>query len=281
MSDIELIKKQPIICRFLDVHHLDDSFIQENIIEMLTWQESLKKCEGCLGLSYCRQPLKGHRYQLSFTEDGLSESYGMCSYMREQEKMLAHVKNFRYTHMSTDDYLIDLKTLTQGMTSKQYLEAYAKVIRSLSAKKGIYLCGQAGVGKSYLLKGVANHFAKQGKTVCFVKVPVWIAECRDSMKDTQWRQMNMAQLRWADVVIFDDIGAEYISPWTLNEIVFPILDVRMEQKKKTYFTSNYQWPELESRYAACQKEGRVAANRILERIRALSDVVLLMGTSLR
>ena len=38
MSDIELIKKQPIICRFLDVHHLDDSFNQENINEILTRQ---------------------------------------------------------------------------------------------------------------------------------------------------------------------------------------------------------------------------------------------------
>ena len=244
MSDIERIKKQPIIRHFLDAHNLNDSFIKENIIEMLTWQESLQKCEGCLGLSYCRQTLKGHRYQLELTEDGLRESYSMCPYMIEKEKLLAHVKNFRYTHMSTDDDLIDLRTLTKGMTSKQYLEAYAKVVKSLSADKGIYLCGQAGVGKSYLLKGVANHYAKQGKTVCFVKVPVWIAECRDSMKDTQWRKMNMAQMRWADVVIFDDIGAEYISPWTLNEILFPILDARMEQKKKTYFTSNYQWSEL-------------------------------------
>lgn len=280
MSIIEQIKGQPVIHRFLESNRLDDGFIEENIIEMITWMESLQKCEGCRGLAFCRQALRGHPYQLRL-ENGLQESYGMCAYYEKQEKLLSHRKNFRYGHMSEEDYLIDLRTLTDGMESKQYLEAYAQVIKSLSSEKGIYLYGQAGVGKSYMLKGLANYYAKNDKTVCFVKVPVWIQECRESMMDSEWRKRIMAQLRWADLVIFDDLGAEYISAWTLNEILFPILDVRMEQKKKTYFTSNYRWSELESRYAACQKEGRVAANRILERIRTLSHAVVLLGTSLR
>ena len=85
----------------------------------------------------------------------------------------------------------------------------------------------------------------------------------------------------SDVVVLDDIGAESISAWFLNEILFPVLDQRMEQRKKTYFTSNYTWDDLKERYGTAEKNGQIAADRVMERIRTLSDMVLLIGKSRR
>ena len=55
----------------------------------------------------------------------------------------------------------------------------------------------------------------------------------------------------------------------------------MEQRKKTYFTSNYTWDDLKERYGTAEKNGQIAADRVMERIRTLSDMVLLIGKSRR
>lgn len=268
---------------FLSAHDLPASFVGDNLVEFSNWVDAIRRCEACQGLPFCRQSFRGHVYHLMMDDGFVEETYRPCRYQKELSNQLNHQKQFRYSHMTESEYLIDLMNIDISQEhSESYLKAYGSVISSLADDhKGIYLCGQAGVGKSYLMKGVINYFAKQGQNVSFVKVPLWAWEIKESLRDDQLRRQFSRALLNSDVVVLDDIGAESISAWFLNEILFPVLDQRMEQRKKTYFTSNYTWDDLKERYGTAEKNGQIAADRVMERIRTLSDMVLLIGKSRR
>lgn len=282
-KQIQNIMNVPQIRQFMNKNKLSPSFVEENIIEFLTWKEELEKCSGCQGLSFCRQRLNGMVYSLSFDERGyFEERYLPCSYQSEKEKSLEHKKNYKYSHMTESDYLIELQNLNKTRELKsEYLLALQKVISSQAEDKGLYLYGQAGVGKSYMLKALCNFYAKNGYTVSFVKVPNFIKTLKESFGDDEIRRQLSRNILRSDIVVFDDIGSEAMTAWSLNEILFPLLDERMEKKKKTYFTSNYSMDELDQKYAQIEKNDKVGADRVFERIRTLSKPVLLSGSSLR
>lgn len=214
----------------------------------------------------------------------LEESYVPCKYKRNVDREIAHKVNFRRTDLSDAEYCIDLQNIDIASQSQDYVLAYALVGQSVNLEKGIYLYGQPGVGKTYLMIALANHYAKQNKKVSFAKIPQLIQECKDSIANFDQENIAqiIAQLKYCDVLFLDDIGSEGITQWTRDSILFPVLNYRMDNKLKTYFTSNYTMNELEMQYYLKGKDDtKVSANRLMERIRALSNDVCLKGESRR
>lgn len=186
--------------------------------------------------------------------------------------------------MSLNDYLIDLNdaSFLSAAKEKEYGLAYTQSVSSIPLNQGVYLYGNPGTGKSYLMKGICNYYAKSNKSVSFVQVPLLIQELKQFMTDNEYRQRVMNHLRYSDVLVLDDIGAESITQWTRDEILLPVLDERMNKGMKTYFTSNYSMEELEQQYRLANKPNNtIASLRILERIRTLSKPVELSGKSRR
>ena len=186
--------------------------------------------------------------------------------------------------LKANDYLIDLNdaSFLSAAKEKEYGLAYTQSVSSIPLNQGVYLYGNPGTGKSYLMKGICNYYAKSNKSVSFVQVPLLIQELKQFMMDNEYRQRVMNHLRYSDVLVLDDIGAESITQWTRDEILLPILDERMNKGMKTYFTSNYSMEELEQQYRLANKPNNtIASLRILERIRTLSKPVELSGKSRR
>jgi primosomal protein DnaI len=99
------------------------------------------------------------------------------------------------------------------------------------------------------------------------------------LEDVHWRQRLINDLRKCTVLILDDLGSESVTSWTRDEILFPLLDERMQKGLKTYFTSNYDLKGLEEHYQKDRQQ--VAAMRLMERISTLSDAVMVPGPSRR
>ena len=283
--NIVRLKENELIQLFLNQNHLDASFVEENSGALLQWLKSVSACRNCKGLKYCAQKIRGKVSKLKIDDSGfLNEYYASCQYEQNRDKQLAHQSKFRFSHMSLKDYLIDLNddSFLSVAKEKEYGLAYTQSVSSIPLNQGVYLYGNPGTGKSYLMKGICNYYAKSNKSVSFVQVPLLIQELKQFMTDNEYRQRVMNHLRYSDVLVLDDIGAESITQWTRDEILLPILDERMNKGMKTYFTSNYSMEELEQQYRLANKPNNtIASLRILERIRTLSKPVELSGKSRR
>lgn len=284
-QNIARLKENELIQVFLEQNHLDASFVEENSGVLLQWLRSISACRNCKGLNYCTQKIRGKMSKLKIDDSGFfNEYYASCQYEQKRDQQMAHQSQFRFSHMSQDDYLIDLNdaSFLEAAKETEYAFAYNQSVGSIPLNHGVYLYGDPGTGKSYLMKGICNYYAKNNKSVSFVQVPLLIQELKQFMTDNEYRSRVMNHLRYSDVLVLDDIGAESITQWTRDEILLPILDERMNKKMKTYFTSNYSMEELEQQYRLANKPNNtIASLRILERIRTLSVPVQLSGKSRR
>ena len=149
-------------------------------------------------------------------------------------------------------------------------------------EKGLYLYGQFGIGKSYLLSAIANELAEINVKSVLVFVPEFMREMKQAIGD-QTLQEKVDYVKKADVLMLDDIGAEAMSSWTRDEVLGTILHYRMSEKLPTFMSSNFSYSELEYHLTYSQRGEKedLKAARIMERIRALTKPVKLDGRNRR
>jgi primosomal protein DnaI len=101
--------------------------------------------------------------------------------------------------------------------------------------------------------------------------------------DPSMIDVNINRLKKASYLFFDDIGSEAVSEFVRDDILFRILDYRLENRLVTIFTSNLNKDELLKHYQYDRKEkaNLMNAKRLMERMDILTDNYVLSGTDLR
>lgn len=276
------LKKDEIVKAFLVSNQLDESFVEQFPYRIQKGLTNMKKCAGCSGLHECRQPQKGQVNALSY--DGmLVLQPKLCAYASAYQSERAHLKKFWINQMPEHLKTVSIKQIDQSKESNDYLPAFAEVTLNLSQpEQGLYLCGAVGTGKTYLACCIANYFARKGQSVVFVQTPGWISKMKGMFNDPDGFERELEMMKKASVVILDDIGAESVTPWVRDELLFPILNERMENGRLTYFTSNEELSSLQDHYAySSMGEEKMKAVRLMERIKMLSKPVEIQGKNRR
>ena len=147
--------------------------------------------------------------------------------------------------------------------------------------KGLYLTGDFGVGKTYILAGLTNSIARQGSRVVFLHVPSFIASLGSHFQDNSLND-EIDRIASAPVLIFDDIGAETLSEWSRDDVLGVILQKRMDNVLPTFFSSNMTMDGLNEHFAKTRNSvDEVKARRLMERVRFLSKEVFVVGKNCR
>lgn len=161
----------------------------------------------------------------------------------------------------------------------QFLETYKQ---NPHRAQGLYISGDFGVGKTYLLGALANDLVKLNKSVTMIHYPTFVTEIKAAI-GTNTNQQMLEDVRAVDILIIDDIGAEANTVWVRDEVLTTLLEYRMKESLPTFMSSNFNMTEIESHLAHTRDGGeeKVKAKRIMERIRYLAKEVTLTGENLR
>lgn len=157
---------------------------------------------------------------------------------------------------------------------KQQKDSYPKRPIELNHQmlKGCYLCGNYGVGKTYLMAVLANNLAGLGAKVCFMHMPTFVAELNGFIAQKKDVNKLIYKICVSDVLILDDIGAERLSDWSRDNVLGVILQYRMDNRMLTFFTSNLDLEALQNSLEETnQGISKIKAERLMQRIRFLSE----------
>ncbi len=278
---IEMLKKDEYLLELCAKSNIDTSLIEKYPYRFLKWINGIKLCGNCMGLSECKQENIGKVYHLKY--DGyLDFVLQSCRYTRTKQKELAHLKSFAINDMPST-----LNNVSIGQLETNALNgiAISEVDYWLQSPNeiGFYLHGKMGVGKSTLAACACNELARENKWVAFVNVPDFVMRMKSLFNSPEEYQKQIRICQNVDFLVLDDIGAESVTAWVRDELLFPILNKRMDEKKFTWFTSNEDLDSLLEHYSFSSKFGeeKMKAVRIMERIKTLSKMHIIGGENRR
>lgn len=149
--------------------------------------------------------------------------------------------------------------------------------------KGLYLYGDFGVGKSFMVAALAHDLSeKRGVSSTLLHYPSFVIDVKNAIGDGNVKNV-VDEIKQAEVLIFDDIGAEQSTPWVRDEVLQVILQYRMQEDLPTFFTSNFSFEDLEKHFAKGKNgnDETWEARRVMERIRYLAEETRLEGENRR
>ena len=124
----------------------------------------INNCSNCSSLLSCKNSVKGFCLTPKVINNSLNFSYQKCSYQEKNEKVNKYLNNIYYYEVPTvlktasfkNIYKDDAKRLEIIKKIKAFYDNYKKG----NSVKGIYLNGNFGSGKSYLIGALFNELAK-------------------------------------------------------------------------------------------------------------------------
>jgi len=155
---------------------------------------------------------------------------------------------------------------------REYVESYEKN----KVLKGFYIYGKYGTGKTYLLSAIAHEIVNKGAKVLMVFMPDLVRSIRQGISDGNLED-KINQLKQVEVLMFDDIGGENMTPWFRDEVLLPVLQYRLSAQLTTFFSSNLPLTKLISSLSNDRNNqiDHVKAHRIVKRITGLTNIVKL------
>lgn len=262
------------ICKSLS---LPEDVLMKNTSSLLEASKEFENCSNCKELASCKNTIPGNMLKAEKNNNGIVFSYVRCKYsMKEKYKdnvtnfdLPKNIKNASMKNVYKDDK----QRIEIIKRMKEFKDAYLKG----DNPKGLYIYGNFGSGKSYLTAALFNDLAEKNVKSVIVHVSELIRSIKDSF-DKDYSDI-FDEVKYAPLLLLDDIGAENLTSWSRDEVLEPILQYRMDEGLPTFFTSNYSIEQLENHFTINGE--KIKAKRIIERVKQLSLEIELVGKNRR
>ncbi|WP_303969334.1 primosomal protein DnaI [Sporosarcina ureae] len=285
------VMEDPGVQHFIHEHsdEINTEVVNRSLGKLYEYTTASHACERCPNLDGCINVMKGFEPKLVIAQRLIDIDYIICptKQLEDERRNISKMVNSMYmprevmeARLSNVDFLSEDSRVIVMRAAKDFLnqiESTGKV-----PERGFYLFGNFGIGKSFILGALANELATRRIQTVVVYVPEFLREMKQSIQN-QTLDEKVEFVKRAPVLMLDDIGAETMSTWTRDEVLGTILQYRMAEKLPVFFTSNFNYNELEHHLTTSQRGEKepIKAARIMERIRMVSQPFKLGGENWR
>lgn len=226
----------------------------------------------------------GYEPELFVNEGSIDLTYHKTAAKLAQEKKQRDFNKLQLIDLPPRLHQVRLSQLDRNPERKEALAKIATFLQKFARdphQKGLYLSGNFGVGKTYILAGLANQLAARGTEVVFLHVPTFISSLSSHFEDNSL-PTQIKHLSTTPILILDDIGAESLSQWSRDDVLGVILQHRMDNILPTFFSSNFDMENLEKHFSQTKNAiDPVKAARLMQRVRFLAEEVVVSGPNRR
>lgn len=280
------VVQDPDVKQFLDEHQseITNAMIDEDLNVLQEYKDQQKHYDGH-DYAHCPNFVKGHVPELYIDQKRIKIRYLQCPCKIKHDEERFNEQLITSHHMQRDTlnaklkdiYMNDRARLDVAMAADEICTA----ITNGERVKGLYLYGPFGTGKSFILGAIANQLKSKKISSTIVYLPEFIRTLKGGFKDGSFEK-KLQRVREANILMLDDIGAEEVTPWVRDEVIGPLLHYRMVHELPTFFSSNFDYSELEHHLAATRDgEEKTKAARIIERVKSVSEPYYLTGENYR
>ena len=278
--------KNPNFVKVVNTLNTRDEIKFRYTSQLMEIANNLDICANCKGLGNCPYEIKG-LVEYPVVEDNIVRFVcKKCKYKLKEEKDTEYLKNVDFYKMPSElrkasfkkIYKDDANRLETVKALKEFYDNYLKDKKT----KGIYLHGNFGSGKSYLVAALFNELAKKNVKSTIVYFPELLRSLKSGFGNDNEFEERFDEIKTSPILLIDDIGAEKVTEWSRDEVLGSILQYRMDSNLPTFFTSNLSIEDLESHLALTRNNtDAVKARRIIERVKFLTKEIKMVSINRR
>ena len=275
------ILADPRVASFIQEHSLSQDEIKRSLPKFNQFLVECRKVkEG--DASYIA---KGYEPILTMNEGYADVTYKETRQLKEQQEQQAIAKRINLVSLPQSYRKITFADIALDDVARvDTFESLVDFVANYPSpdQKGLYIYGDMGVGKSFMLAAMAHELSETKKVATtIINYPSFTIDVKNGIKDGSVKEQIDA-VKQAEVLVLDDIGAEQFSSWIRDDVLQVILQHRMIEELPTFFTSNYSFADLEAKLSnGRQGDETWQAKRVMERIRFLAKEVHLKGVNRR
>lgn len=275
------ILADPRVASFIQEHSLSQDEIKRSLPKFNQFLVECRKVkEG--DASYIA---KGYEPILTMNEGYADVTYKETRQLKEQQEQQAIAKRINLVSLPQSYRKITFADIALDDVARvDTFESLVDFVANYPSpdQKGLYIYGDMGVGKSFMLAAMAHELSETKKAATtIIHYPSFTIDVKNGIKDGSVKEQIDA-VKQAEVLVLDDIGAEQFSSWIRDDVLQVILQHRMIEELPTFFTSNYSFADLEAKLSnGRQGDETWQAKRVMERIRFLAKEVHLKGVNRR
>lgn len=263
-----------VLKKFIMDHDLTRDDIIKSSHLFLSFLEEIEICRTCKALKDCRLNTVGYTPHLVYKNKRILIEYSVCRYHTNEG--LSNINALYIPKKIFEASLEDMDLIGESRKKiHQYIHRFLKHNHRESFMKSMYISGEYGAGKTYVLAALANELAKEDYKIIFAYYPDLVRELKSSIGAGNLEE-KIRKLKSVDMLFLDDIGGEYFSKFIRDEVLGSVLQHRLLDNKPTFFSSNFPLKELINvmKDSNASQEA-ISALRIVQRIKRMTEEFIL------
>lgn len=185
-----------------------------------------------------------------------------CScYYEKQSSALLKTSNLNVDKNHTfDKYDVnlysDVKDERYGLSPRDNAKSILEIALMFAGEKedapqNLYFYGATGLGKTFTSDCIAHKFIEKRRSVFYISAPRLFSVYEDYKFGRDFNENKaeiISSVEKSDLLIIDDLGAEFHSPF-VDSCLFEIINNRLSSNKKMIVSSNLSPKELSQNYS--------------------------------